>query len=488
MIHRKLSKIDIGSIVCILIFSIIIWFPTRLLPFHWDSAAFVQNAAKNLYDTNFSPLIAVGSEFAHPPLYPFLLAFIGKIFNCNPSSVICNLTIAHLTILPFFILLLISTYFLGKKVHSPTVGIVATTLVGLTPFVLAELGMPYIDLSAGALAATSLTLWLYQKPKRSVLFLSLAVLTKFTVIILLIPIFIDLLQTRSRSKDQKSYILSLTSFLVPLTFIFLWLLYHHAVTGWWLTIPGRDTILKISPQSLFNSIKFVFYVFFIRQGRWLLTVISTVSLIKLYQTRRQLFSPNQKVLLYALCSTLLAFSITGEFIPRYAIAILPAFYVISTSLMYQAISKPFSHPVLSLSKDLAILAILFLFITSLHPKITEPNAFQFRINEDLSYQDHIAIGQQLSKYLETSYSKNTIYGSFPQRYQFTQPWQGYVTQPLNFYECDHYALSPMPYALIVIHPYHYSQLDCQEILSSTPHTLVKEFTQNQIWAQVYQLN
>jgi hypothetical protein len=437
-----------------IISSIIVWYPTRHLPFHWDSAAFAINAAKNLYETNFNPLIASGSEFAHPPLYPALIALSWKIFGDSRL-------VTHLTILPFFILLLTSAYFMGKKIHTPKTGIIAAVLVAVTPFVLAELGMPYLDLAAGALAAAGLTAWLFNRPKLAILFISLAVLTKFTVIILLIPIIYTSI------KQKRS---GIVYWLIPIGLMCLWLFYHHTVTGWWLTLPGRDTVLKLDPVSLFNSLKFVFYVFFIRQGRWLLTLILLIASKSLRQ---------RSFLLIAIGCPLLAYAITGEFIPRYAIAVLPAFYVLSVTAIFKIIKQPYSQ--------LVILAIIFLFISSLRPQIPDPNSFQFRINEDLSYQDHIQIGQEVGKFLETNYPEKTIIGSFPQLYQLTEPWQGYITHPLKYYDCNSSTLFTSG-TLIVIHPYHYTQFACQELLAKYPHTLLIEFNHRQIWAQIYQFN
>jgi hypothetical protein len=175
----------------------------------------------------------------------------------------------------------------------------------------------------------------------------------------------------------------------------------------------------------------------------------------------------------------LAYSLSGEFIPRYAIAILPAFYVISLSSIYQ-----YSRTI----KALAITGTTTLFFLSLHPRISDPNSYQFRINEDLSYQDHIAVGQQVAQFIQSNYPETTVFGSFPQRYQLTEPWQGYVSHSLEYLDCDSQILAPNPQSLIIIHPYHYSQLACQDVLTQNPHTLIKEFNVNQIWAQVYQLN
>lgn len=233
-----------------------------------------------------------------------------------------------------------------------------------------------------------------------------------------------------------------------------------------------------------NSLRFVGYVFFIRQYRFVLTGLSCLSLLYLYfknpHRLKKLFSHNVLLLLITCALFLVAYAFTGEFIPRYAIAIIPAYTVFCIYWTTLIFSKQISW--------LLITVICVLFYTSWHPRLPPTQAFEFRINEDLSYQDHITLGRQAAKILETYYPEAIIYGGFPQRYQLTEPWQGYVTHPLNFKECSDYTLVAKPYTLIYIHPYHYSQIACHALLSQLSTTLVKEFLVNGKWARLYIVN
>lgn len=476
----KRSRLEIWVIISICLYSIIIWYPTRYLPYHWDSAAFFINATKYLYDHNFWPLLAPYSEFAHPPLYPALTALFWRLFSPTPL-------VTHLTILPFHILLLLSTYFLGKRVASVAVGVAATALVATIPFVLAELGMPYLDLASGALAAFALTLWLFHRYWWASLVLTLAVLTKNTVIIMLIPFLVTILLDPQKRHRLRAYV----PLLPPLFALSGWLVYHYQITGWWLTLPGRPTVLKLTPSSFIHSLGFVAYVCFSRQYRIILTSLTLISVFWLYQKKHRqfikLFSLDIISLLVALTSFLTIYAFTGEFIPRYSLAVLPAFTVICCHFIYSAFTRPYAHAV--------ILITLILFISSWHPKLSPTLDLSFRNNEDLSYQDHIQVGLETARYLQANYPQSPIYGSFPQSYQLTEPWQGYVTQPLNFVDCSRYSLNPAspagrlkPYSLVIIHPYHYTQLECQNLLRTYPHQLLKQFTHKGLWTQIYALN
>jgi hypothetical protein len=82
------------------------WWPIRRLPYSWDGAGFVVEAARDLGASHLWPLVVAHSDFAHPPLFPLLLALAWKVLG--PS-----LVVSHALVLPFFALLLAATYRLG---------------------------------------------------------------------------------------------------------------------------------------------------------------------------------------------------------------------------------------------------------------------------------------------------------------------------------------------------------------------------------------
>jgi len=177
---------------------------------------------------------------------------------------------------------------------------------------------------------------------------------------------------------------------------------------------------------------------------------------------------------------LIIFAITGEFIPRYAIFILP----LSITLLVKFITLQVS----SLKTiALIVLAGIGLNLYYLHPQLKPSFAYEFRLNEDLSYQDHIQVGQLTASYLSANYPNATIYGGFPQNYQLTEPWQGYVSSPLNFKACSSYIYDQRSEILFYLHPYHHTQIDCQQLIANLPVKLVKSIEINGKWAQVFQI-
>jgi hypothetical protein len=299
------------------------------------------------------------------------------------------------------------------------------------------------------------------------------------MILMLIPLLLDLIFNR---RQIKSYL----PLLPPILVTGFWLLYHFSQTGWWFTVPGRDTVIPSSLSLYLNSLRFVASVFFLRQYRFLLTLAALLSTLYLYLHARQkfqkLWSPNVILLLSAHCTLLIIFAATGEFIPRYAIALLPAYTVLCPHLIFSALPKPNSY--------LTILTIVIIFTLSLHPHSPTPaNALELRLNEDLSYQDHIQLGLQAAEFLEANYPGVPIIGDFPQSYQLTEPILGYVSKPLNFINCTDQralrSLGEVGSAILYLHPYHYTQITCQNLLAQFPFTPLKNFQVNGKWVKLF---
>jgi 4-amino-4-deoxy-L-arabinose transferase-like glycosyltransferase len=454
--------------------SLAFWWPTRDLPYHWDSAAFIIRAADFLYQNNFSPLLAPFSEFSHPPLLPALIALVWQAFGQIHL-------LTHALMLPFHILLLFGAYHIGKKVGTQLTGIGTLLLTLLTPPILAELGMVYIDLPASALALWSIIFFQDKKYRSSAILLTFATLFKATILMLVVPFFLITLLSNSnlllKFKHLKSKIFPITYYLIPITFYSLWLLYHHSQVGWWFTTPGRPTVIPTNLQELKTSFQFVFYVFFIRQSRWLLLLPIGLSLIRYRDHLKSYFLPHTSYLIF-LIFCLSIFTLTGEFIPRYAIFLFPLYYALSLSTVSKI--KPKFVPLFTFITALA-------FATSIHPTKTPGQDFELRVNEDLSYQDHIIVGQKAAKFLELQYPQAHIYGDFPQSYQLTEPIHGYVTTPLNFQPCSQFTPDENTTQIFYLHPNHYTQIDCQTLAFSHSFEPITRIEQNGIWAYLVKI-
>jgi len=472
--------LDLLLIAAVLLFSLAVWLPTRYLPFHWDGAGFFSNAIADLINNNFSPLTTTQSDFAHPPLLFTLYAVVFSFFGRS-------MLLSHILMFPFLPIIMISTYYLAKKISNTTIGIISTFLVGLTPVILAEYGIVYIDLPAASLTITGIALWVYNRKLASMIIYSAAILIKFTSI-LVFPLFIFLILLNPRK--AKTNLKSLFSWLIiPPIILIIWLGYHYSVTGWLLTRPDRSFQPPNTIPEISNSLKYVLNGIFISQGRWLLTFAAVMSIAYAFISQKLKHQkPNYYILsmLYSCGIFALFFTLTAEFAQRYAIVIYPIIYLTSLELIRWSLSK------LNLKKSSYIVIAIGFFsaitlISYWHPKSGITKEYNFRPPTDLSYQDMIQIHREASTYLEIMHSKDKVYGGFPENIYTTQPHNGYVFTSLDFNVCRKFTYIEEVNQIIYFHPYSPSQIYCRQLMDQLNLEPIKRFESGDRWLELYQV-
>lgn len=471
------NQIDIAVIFCILIFSFYIWWPTRWLPYHWDSAGFIVDSARHLMSQHFWPLIGNNLAYAHPMLIPLIL---GVVWTYVQESILAS----HLLMLPILPVLLISTYYMGKKVKDHWLGASGALLVGMFPVVLAEYGVIYVDLPMAAFANASLALWLYNQKPLAAFFLSIAILTKIPAVVLVIPMVGYTLLTLPRSQWRSWQALSSIQWLgIPLATIGGWIAYHHYHMQWILMRP--DQLAKAPVRNgewLSQVIPFVFDITFVDQYRWMLLVIGIIGMILLVVTKQfsKLLAPPSLFLFLVVVICYAFFNYTYEYAARYSIFFLPSIVLICLYWGYSALEN----------KRILVTATIFIgFHLALiwHPPIQPAEEYQFRYTKDLSYQDMIHLGQEAATFLSVNFPLAKIYGAFPENYQLSQPYQGYVDHPLDFYSCTNFQPSRLRTQIIYFHPYSPGQLNCSHLLNTNESSLLKRFDKNGKWIELYQI-
>jgi hypothetical protein len=198
LISIRRNPKDLLIWLSIVVFSLIMWWPTRNLPYHWDAAMTINKASRMLMARNFEPLIVEYSDFAHPPLFNVLHIYALRWFGDT-------LTTAHVLMLPFLPLYLGCSYLLAKKVFKKQLlsGSV-TAIIAATPFLLSEYGQIYLDLPQATLVIAALTAQVYKKNRLAVALLTLATLTKLTAIMALpMLVFLSWKQNKKRNMYGK---------------------------------------------------------------------------------------------------------------------------------------------------------------------------------------------------------------------------------------------------------------------------------------------
>lgn len=464
----KIKYVDVLIISLIILYSFVIWWTTKNLPYHWDSAGFIINTTRNLVDSNFSPLIPTGSDFAHPPLFMILLGFTWKILG----NTILN---SHLLMFPFLPLLMISTYFIGKKILNLTIGAVSAFLVGLAPIVVAEYGVVYIDLPMAALTTASIALLFSENILVASLMLSLAVLVKLPAITLLLAFTVYLFK---RKNIQRSSFLPL---LLPLITLLSWLFYHYQQTGWYLSRPGRLNYMPHTFSQVTQSFAFVVKTLLWDQGRWSLTVIAALSLAILLSRKmlKETITPKVTALLVSLLAGISFYALMGEFGLRYGIFLLPPIAITTVYLVYKIVSQKVFWVI--------IIIPCIIFLSLWHHKVEPTAIYDFRPPENLAYQDIITIGLQAAHYLQVNFENAEVYGDFPEVYQLTQPYQGYTQKVFNFDYCRNFEYHPSQTQILYLHPYSPGQRYCRQLLDYFQVQPLNRFESNGKWLELYKV-
>lgn len=468
MSRVKAYQFDVIVIGLILVFSLIVWWPTRVLPYHWDSAGFVINSARKLLASNFSPLIVPDSDFAHPPLFIATLAMVWKLFGQNLIS-------SHLLMLPSLPIYLISVYYLAKRLFNREVAVGTALLCATTPVVLAEYGLIYIDLPMAALNVLGLAFWTHKKYVIGTVIFTLAALIKLPVLGIVVGLFL----WHTIKKEYKLLI-----FLVaPFVFVGLWLVYHHNIEGWWIAIPNRLSQSPNTIETLIASLIFFTSKFFLDHGRIYLTISGLAGIGYLIFKGRQKVANMYILFVLLVCGSIL-FVLSGEFGARYGIFLYPLWYSICVYAIFTVCK------ILHIQRFFIVIIgiLVVVYITNWHPKTPASRSYEFRPSENFAYRDMIEIGMQMSTFAQKQFPKAVYYGGFPEVYQLTQPYQGYVRSPLTFYQCQNFSLDPALQQIIIFHPYSPSQLACNSWLARLFVIPLARFEQNGKWTELLLVN
>lgn len=469
MIKGKLQFLnkDLFVFLFFFIFSFLFWIPTRKLPYHWDSAIFVINSAKNFLDTNCSNFINIGSDFAHPPFFTLLLSLWWRIFGFSIFS-------SH--ILNFFMLplLLIINFLIAKIVFkSKSLAFFSSIFLGTIPFVLHEYGNIYVDLPMAILVNWSIYFWLLGKKFWSSIFLSLAILTKLPAIIVLLSYIIFEVNGKDKFNFKKYFYL-----LIPVLVFVIWLWYHNKITGWMFYKPERISVRPTDFVSFFVSLHTVLKYFFVSQGRYLISLLAMFSLVKLKIEKRKI-ETSVTFLFWIVFFGILFFTFMGELNFRYTLFMLPSFLVSSLYLIEKVFSKK------NLWIFIFVQTVVFMYYWN--PVKNQKYEYEFRPYEDLSYINMIHVFSESAKYLENNLGNIKIYGSEYDEIILQEPYQGYVKNGLNWYSCKDFVPIRDEKQIIYSHSYSVGQLYCRNIIGHYATKLLKRFVENGEWVEIYQI-
>lgn len=453
------------------IYSWALWFPTRHLPFIGATATGLINGTLALLERQLQPLALIELQTAQTPLMHIVLSQLWQNFGMERI-------VTHAMILPFLPLAMIALYFVGKKTLGINAGIILAFIFGLTPAVVATYGLVSTELAAVTCIGMALALWLYTHRLLAMFALAVAFLFKDVALVAL-PFFITWWWITE--KDKKA---TWRTFLPVGGIVLGWYLYHQISTGYWFMAPSVPMVLPPSLITALDYVLFVLKVVLLWQGRWVFTIATTLALLylgifKKYHTFQTLYLSSLVTLLVGS----IYFGLRGGFEQSMAIILLPFLYLLGIVAISQALKY--------ITKDTDWITVgigaltAFVFLIYWTPRIEATNEYNFRFPYDLSYRNLITVGRLMGGYLQGSETNSQIYGGLPEAYQLSQTQHGYVSEPLNIDLCDNFSFSPDQRTLVIIHPYHPTQIACNQLTNEYTLVPLQRFEHQGKWAEVF---
>ncbi len=473
---------------------LIFWFPTRNIPYWWDSAGYVVHAARYYINTNFTSLLLPSdsgiSAFARPPLFVFSLAIIWKIFGES-------LLTSHLFYLIFVLLAVFFTYLLGKKIANfeneftgHLVGFFAALFLLFTPVFLAQVGIIYPEIPVTAFAVMTIYYFLDKKTRLYLLSASLMLLTKETsaivVFVILVAILIQfLIEFFKKQKGIfKKTLKELAIYGSPILILIGWFIWHKIATGWMFVMPYYQGGMIERAFSL-AKIVYSFKFFFLEQFRFLVTFFILGSfLFCIFNKEKRQIIKRFDILSVALMTVAVVFLFgIVDFLPRYIIFGLPflylCFFYCSALLFFE---RPFKEQISIFGAITLILLLFFSFGWNDHQEIRD---WRFPpLEENLEYLDVIAVGKEMAGFIEKYYPKAVVWTGFPSDYMLSEPFQHYVSKPIEVHNCKDYKEGDKV-DLLVFHLLSPPQMDCLRMIQELRLSLLIPFGKNGKWMQIY---
>lgn len=207
-----------------------LFFVTKNDPFFGDSISSISRAANLIYDSNFSQIsYPENLDPGHPTTYPLIQAVGWKIFGRS-------LWVSHLTHLLFSIGCLYYFVRWSNKEGWGSYGLVGGILLLVTPLFVSQSVNPNMHLPLTFFSVGLVYALRFGKAWEQILFSSLLLVFHLQGLYYLAPIWLWWYLTK-QDKPQTKIIYGVKILLIPGLLFLGWLMYHHSITGWYLSSP-----------------------------------------------------------------------------------------------------------------------------------------------------------------------------------------------------------------------------------------------------------
>ena len=451
-------------------FALMLWSTFRYLPFAGTSAQNLIPGAKIFQQRGYRLLTLTELGSSQPPLASIFLHLNWQIFGES-------LPVTHAFAVPFLILLVFSSTFSLAKLTKSETAIFGGLIIAIAPVVVATFANSSALLISASLTTTSFAFWIYNKPSWAIIPLSLSSLIYPASSLVVVFYAVDSWQNRRQDFDRRVL-------LIPFVAVLIWYLYHQMIAGWWL-LPGSVQANLPTLNQLVNYSWFTLKMALTGQYRWLITLPAILT--GAFLVHKKTAAKQTLAYIIALLSTLTIvivwFSIQGNYQHESFLPFIPILTIVSLKLVHDFFSEHLSDWQFLLPIILVIIG--FVNFTNWRSQTTAHTGFSFRHQENLNYQDFVNLYRQTATYLEATYFDTQIYSGVPLNYQLTQPFQGFVSRPLDFQFCQNFQIDSEKPQIIVMHTYHPSMLDCAKIIKTNQFQPVHTIKQKDKTIQIF---
>lgn len=425
----------------IFVFIFLLHLPLLQLPYFWDEAGYYVPAARDLLLTgSLIPHTTVSN--AHPPLVMAWLALWWKVVGYAPL-----VTRTAMLVLAAFSLL--GVFRLTERVANTNVAITSTLCTALYPVFFAQGSLAQVDLAAAGFTFWALSAYLEDQTIATVLWFSVAALTKETAILAPVAVagweMVGLLARKNNrtlwlnDNDRESNIgdgRRIASLLLPVLPLVLWYVYHYALTGY---VLGNPEFYRYNVAATLNPVRFLLALI-MRLWQvvgylhlWVLTLAMLLAMFLLKpqrdaaSERPRISLPVQMIFYVVLAAYVIAMaSIGGAVLARYMLPAVPLVIILCVSTLWRRLRY--------WGAAVAVVALAFVAAWFWNPH------YGFSPEDNLAYRDYIVLHQDGERFLEARYPMARVLTAWPASDEITRPWLGYITRPMRIVRVENFSL------------------------------------------------
>jgi 4-amino-4-deoxy-L-arabinose transferase-like glycosyltransferase len=381
---------------------------TLRTPAYWDEMAWVKQAdwLSTTHLWRALPGLRPDSVFwGHPPGLHLTAAAAFKVFG---SSV----ELAHLIILGFAALGVVSTFLLARLLYDATTAWVAALLLLLCPLYFAQAGMYLADVPVTALGVTCVYLALTRRYVPYLVCASYMVLLKETSVALVVALVIYLcVAADTRSKRQ---LVDALKYGAPLIVIGAFVLLQRITTGHFFAIYDYEfRLYDLSLGAVRRQFNLVTDWIFLNQSRWFLTIVIALDLLWFGVRERK------DAWLFGLIVVLSGYPFAAlYFLPRYLLPVLPFFFMMGANSLLRLLRAPRVRIAVAVAAVGAAAWVL----------ATQPFVGNSEFNP--RYLDAVKAHEAMANYIAANDPTATVLTLFPHVSELNAPLLGYVDHPI----------------------------------------------------------